>query len=227
MSEVESKRNFQLAFASDVAAGAHPLVLQRLIQDNEGYAAGYGDDHVSFEAKLVLSKLFQVQKENIYWVPTGTAANVLSLAVMLPTAHSVVICNEFSHLNTDEAGAPEKLLGVKIRSVPTADGKLRVGEELKALLHDVGVKRRAQPKLLSFSQTTELGTVYTLEEQNQLCDWAHENGLLVHMDGSRLFNAAAALGVAVGELVRKVDVVSLGLTKIGCMESTNFASNET
>ena len=125
MEEVNEKTNNEkLAFVSDTVAGAHEKVFEQMIKDNKGYSGVYGDDHVCDFAKQLLTQFFpRVNKENIYWVSTGTAANVLGLAAMT-SSHSLLICSENSHLNTDEAAAPETILGLKLFPVKTNDGKL-------------------------------------------------------------------------------------------------------
>lgn len=203
-------------FASDNGAGALPAVMAALADANRGHALAYGADPWTGRAIARLRAELGDDAE-ILFVFGGTGANVVALAgVLLP--HEAVICAESAHLVLDECGAPERIVGCKLIPVPTADGKLTV-ESVAARLGGVGDVHHAQPRLVSISQSTELGTVYRPEEIAALADFAHRHGLLLHVDGARLFNAAAALGLPLAALTRAtgVDLLSLGGTKAGML----------
>jgi threonine aldolase len=203
-------------FASDNNAGVHANVLQAIIDANAGHAVGYGNDDDTREAIGLFKSEFGVEIE-VFFVFNGTGANVLALqAICRP--YEAIIATTVSHINTDECGAPEKFSGSKILAVPTADGKLTV-PDIERHLHAIGVEHHSQPKVVSITQSTEMGTVYQLDELKAICDFAHRNGLLVHMDGARLANAAASLGVSLKAMTADVgvDVLSFGGTKNGMM----------
>ncbi len=203
-------------FASDNRAGVHPRMMKALESVNEGHAASYEEDESSRRAKDVLRRHFGVQAEP-YFVFNGTAANVLAVRALCDSWHSV-LCADASHLWNHEGGAPEALTGCKLIAVESRDGKIAL-DALKGLLGERGNQHASQPRLVSLTQPTELGTLYSVEEVRAICAWAHAEGLLVHVDGTRLVNAAAALGVGLGALTTElgVDVVSLGGTKNGLM----------
>jgi len=204
-------------FASDNAAGAHPDVIAALVRANEGHALAYGQDNYTRDAKQLFSKLFNADVRTEF-VFGGTGANVLALACMLRPAEAVV-CSSMAHISVDETGAPERILGAKLIDLPSIDGKLRP-EDLQSVAYMRGNPHHAQPAVVSITQATELGTLYSAVEVRALCDIAHEMGMLVHMDGARLANASAALG-ATPEALRSftidagVDVLSFGGTKAG------------
>ena len=205
------------AFASDNAAGAHPLVLDAIVRANAGHALAYGSDAWTAESDARFRDLFGPASSSLL-VWNGTGANVLALAAMIRPADCVV-CSQWAHIAVDETGAPERVLGTKLLTLPSTDGKL-VPDQLDELHHLIGVQHHAQPGVLSITQSTELGTVYTAKEVAALCDTAHRMGMLVHLDGARIANATAALGATV-EALRSftvdagVDVVSFGGTKAG------------
>lgn len=206
----------QRGFASDNYAGVHPEVMARMAQVNEGHQVAYGDDTETARFQEVVKELFG---KNAVGFPVfnGTGANVIALQAAVKRWEAVV-CVETAHINLDEGGAPEKMGGLKLWTVPSPDGKLSV-EGLKSQLFDFGFVHRAQPAVVSITQTTEMGTVYQPAEVAALADVAHEHGLLLHMDGARLSNAAAALGKSFKEFTTDVgvDLVSLGATKIGAL----------
>src|SRR3954447_16964961 len=204
------------AFASDNYAGAHPDVLAAVAEANRDHAVSYGDDAWTTRAHELLRAHFGEQADP-WLVFNGTAANVLALGALCQTWEAVITPST-SHLHVDEAGAPERLAGVKLLTVPTADGKLRPGD-LGALLGRVGDEHAIQPRVVSIANATELGTVYALDELRALADAAHASGLLLHVDGARLANAAVALGASLGELTTAagVDVTSFGATKLGAL----------
>ena len=207
------------AFASDNAAGVHPTVLAALVEANEGHALAYGDDRWTREFEGHVHDLFGPQASG-FLVWNGTGANVMALATMLGPAQAVV-CTNWSHINVDETGAPERVLGAKLIDLPCPDGKL-VPAQLEAEAHAIGAVHHAQPGVVSLTQSTELGTLYSIDEIAALCDTAHRLGMSVHVDGSRLANAVSALG-GTRETVRAmtvdagVDVISFGATKNGMM----------
>lgn len=204
------------AFASDNYAGVHPEILQAIAMANEGHQVSYGDDVYTEALQGVFKQHFGEQAQ-AWPVFNGTAANVISLRSM--TTHwEAVICADTAHIHTDEGGAPEVTGGIKLLTVPTPDGKL-TPDLIDTQAWGFGDPHRAQPKVVSISNTTELGTVYTPAEIKAICDHAHELGLLVHLDGSRLTNAAAALDVPLRALTTDagVDVLSFGGTKIGLL----------
>ena len=209
----------QRAFASDNAAGAHPAVLDALLEANEGHALAYGSDRWTEEALARFRDLFGPASEP-FLVLNGTGANVMALATMVHPAECVV-CTDWAHIAVDEAGAPERALGAKLLTLPSPGAKL-VPEQLTALAHLQGVQHHAQPGVVSITQSTELGTLYTADEVAALCDTAHRMGMLVHLDGARIANATAALG-GTHTALRSftvdagVDVVSFGGTKAGLM----------
>jgi threonine aldolase len=153
----------------------------------------------------------------VYFVFGGTGANVLGLkAIAKP--YQAVICAETAHINVDECGAPEKFTGCKLIALPTPDGKLRL-EQIEPLMHVFGNEHHVQPHVISISQATEMGTVYTRQELKALAKFAHDNSMLLHVDGARIANAAASLNVALKEITTDagVDVLSFGGTKNGMM----------
>ena len=205
------------AFASDNAAGAHPLVLEAMVQANVGHALAYGSDAWTAEAEARFRDLFGPASQALL-VWNGTGANVMALAAMIRPADCIV-CSQWAHIAVDETGAPERILGSKLLTVASADGKI-VPAQLEEQAHLVGVQHHAQPGVVSITQSTELGTLYTAEEIAALCDTAHRMGMKVHLDGARIANATAALGGTV-QVLRSftvdagVDVVSFGGTKAG------------
>ena len=204
------------SFASDNYAGMHPDVLARLASVNDGHEISYGDDTVTEQLRSVMKRHFGEQA-TVYPVFNGTGANVVSLQAMTQRWEAV-ICADYAHINCDEGGAPEKKAGLKLLTVSTEDAKL-TPSDLDVFAHDLGNEHKAQPKVVSITQSTELGTVYSANEVQELAKAAHGFGMYLHMDGARLSNAAAALGLSLREFTTDVgvDVVSLGATKIGAM----------
>jgi threonine aldolase len=204
------------SFASDTTAGAHPAVVRALAEAAEGHAAAYGADPWTARAHSLLRELFGEHTEP-FLVTTGTAANTLALA-QVTRPHHAVVCPSTAHIAVDECGAPERYAGVKLVTVDTAHGKLRPEDVLTRLV-GIGDEHRVQPRVVSISQATERGTVYEPGEVEALAAVAHANGLLLHVDGARLANAAASLGVAPRALTSEAgaDVVTVGLTKTGAL----------
>lgn len=203
-------------FASDNRAGVHPRMMKALEAANEGHAASYEEDEASRRAKDVLRRHFGPAAEP-FFVFNGTAANVLAVRALCDSWQAV-LCADVSHLWNHEAGAPERLTGCKLIAVESRDGKMPL-EALRTRLGERGNQHASQPRLVSLTQPTELGTLYEPDEVRAICAWAHAEGLLVHVDGTRLVNAAAALGAGLGALTTElgVDAVSLGGTKNGLM----------
>lgn len=203
-------------FASDNNSGVHPEIMKAIISANEGHTMSYGEDVYSERAKAAIRKHFGEETE-AFFVLTGTAANILSLKSAVDSFNSV-ICAETAHINVDECAAPEKNIGCKIYPIHTPDGKL-TPELIKPHLHGFGSEHHAQPKIISISTPTELGTVFTLDEIKAIADLAHQNGMYLHIDGARLANAAASLGTDMKSITvdAGADVVSLGGTKNGLM----------
>ena len=206
----------QRGFASDNYAGVHPAVMDRMGSVNHGHQVAYGDDTETARFQEVVKELFGSSAEG-FPVFNGTGANVIALQSAVKRWEAVV-CVESAHIHMDEGGAPEKMGGLKLWTVPSPDGKLSV-EAAQTQIFDIGVVHRAQPTVISITQTTEMGTLYQPEEIAALADFAHANGMLLHLDGARLSNAAAALDKSFKEFTTDVgvDLVSLGGTKIGGM----------
>lgn len=203
-------------FASDNAATVHPDVLAAIARANVGHAFGYGHDDLTRTLEARFREHFGEQAR-AYPVWGGTAANVLSLrATCRPW--EAVICSRAAHLNVDECGAPEAIAGVKLLTAASEDGKLTPAL-VDGLIERVGDEHAVQPRVVSISQCTELGTVYSAGELHNLSEVAHERGMLVHMDGARLTNAAAALDLSLGAITAEVgvDVLSFGGTKCGLL----------
>lgn len=203
-------------FASDNYAGVHPEVLAALGQVNGGHEVAYGADPWTARLQQALRGHFGEQAL-VHPVLTGTGANVIALQSMLPR-WGAVICAETAHIATDENGAPERVGGVKLLTVPTPDGKL-TPELVDREAWGFGLEHRAQPGVVSITQSTELGTTYTPAEIRAIADHAHDLGLRVHLDGARLSNAAAWLDVPLAATTTEVgvDVLSLGGTKNGAL----------
>jgi len=203
-------------FASDNYAGAHPAVLTALAEANAGHATAYGDDPWTARAEELLRAHFGEQTIS-YLVFNGSAANVLCLRALCRPWQSV-ICTAQAHVNVDECGAAEAIAGVKLQAVQTHDAKL-TPEHVEWQLGRLGDQHAVQPRVVSVTQTTELGTRYSPYELRALADFAHERGLLLHVDGARLANAAAGLDVSLREITTDVgvDAVSFGGTKNGLL----------
>jgi len=204
------------SFASDNNAGVHPEMIDAVRAANDGHVIAYGDDPITARAVKLFQKHFG-RDVTVYFVFGGTGANVLGLKAMTKS-YQAIICAETAHVNVDECGAPENFTGCKLISVPTADGKLRV-EQIKPLLHGIGVEHHVQPAVITISQATEMGTVYTKKELKTLAGFAHEHGMLLHVDGARIANAAVSLDASLKEITADagVDVLSFGGTKNGMM----------
>lgn len=201
-------------FASDNYASVHPEVLEAMARVNVGHDTAYGADATTADFDAAVAQVFGGHAVG-FPVFNGTGANVISLMALSPRWGGVV-ASELSHINVDENGAPERVGGLKILPVPAPGGKVQLGS-LATYADNLGDEHRAQPVVLSLTQSTELGTVYSLDEMRALVDAAHAAGMRVHVDGARIANAAAALGVTLLEACGGADVVSLGGTKNGAM----------
>jgi len=203
-------------FASDNYAGAHPEVLEAMAKANGGHQIAYGEDVYTARQQEVVRGHFGEHAE-AFTVFNGTGANVTGLTSMLPR-WGAVIATSTAHIHTDENGAPERISGLKLLTVDTPDGKL-TPELIDKEAWGWGDEHRAQPLAVSLTQTTELGTLYTVDEVRAITSHAHSKGMRVHMDGARIANAAAALGAPLREFTTDagVDVLSFGGTKNGLL----------
>lgn len=203
-------------FASDNYAGAHPEVLAAIADANEGHQVAYGEDVYTARLQEVAKHHFG-EAAQAFPVFNGTGANVTALTSMLPRWGAVVTTTN-AHIHTDENAAPERVSGLKLLTVPTPDGKL-TPELIDVEAWGWGDEHRAQPLAVSITQSTELGTVYSVEELRAIADHTHGLGMRVHMDGARIANAAAALGTGLREFTTDagVDVLSFGGTKNGLL----------
>jgi threonine aldolase len=203
-------------FASDNYAGVHPEILEALTLANGGHLASYGADVYTEAATEVFKTHFGEQAE-VFFVFNGTGANVVSLQAMTKR-WDAVICADSAHINIDECGAAEKVAGLKLLTVATPDGKL-TPELIDVHAWGFGDQHHAQPRVVSITQSTELGTVYTVPELTALTSHAHELGLKVHLDGARIANAAVALHLPLRDFTTDagIDVLSFGGTKNGLM----------
>ncbi|RLQ86695.1 low specificity L-threonine aldolase [Planomicrobium sp. Y74] len=203
-------------FASDNNSGIHPAIMEAIVQANDGHVPAYGSDLHTAAAIKKFKEHFGGESE-VEFVFNGTGANVTGLKAMV-RSHQAIICTDGAHINSDEGGAAEGVIGGKLLTVPSADGKLTVSG-IEQHLHNIGNQQRSQPKAVSISQCTELGTVYTIEEIKEITSYAHANGLYVHMDGARLSNAAAHLGCSLAEMTvdAGIDMLAFGGTKNGLM----------
>ena len=203
-------------FASDNYAGVHPAVMAAMAEVNHGHEVAYGEDSVTARFDEVVRELFGPNAVG-FPIFNGTGANVVALQAATKRWEAV-ICASSAHIHVDEGGAPEKMAGLKLWTIPTSDGKI-TAEQVAGQIFDMGVVHRAQPGVVSITNTTEMGTLYQVDEIRSLAEVAHANGLLLHLDGARISNAAAALGLSFKQFTTDagVDLVSLGGTKIGAM----------
>jgi threonine aldolase len=206
--------NVRRGFASDNNAGVHPRVMDSIRAANQGHTVAYGGDAFTDAAARKFREQFGEDVE-VFFVFGGTGANVTGLAAVT-RPHNAVVCAATAHINVDECGAPELFTGCKLIDLATADGKLRA-EQIEPLLWRKSDQHHVQPRVISISQPTELGTVYSPEELARLSSFAHDNGLLLHIDGARLANAAVHMGVSLREAAAGADVLSFGGTKNGMM----------
>lgn len=203
-------------FGSDNHSGISPEIMEAIASANVDHALAYGDDEYCERAVQFLRQEFGTQA-GVYFVFNGTGANVLNIDAMCRSHHAVV-CAETAHINVDECGAPQRIVGCRLLTVPTPDGKL-TPELVKTQLHGFGFEHHSQPRAISITQPTELGTLYSLDEIRALADLAHSHDMYLHMDGARLANAAVALGCTFRQMTTDcgVDCLSFGGTKNGMM----------
>ncbi len=203
-------------FASDNNSGVHPHIIEAMAKVNHGHTIAYGDDPYTQEAVKLFRREFGDQVE-VFFVFIGSAANVLGIKAATQP-HNAVICPETAHINVDECGAPERFTGCKMLTVATPNGKLTV-DLVKKHMHGFGFQHHAQPKVISISQPTELGTLYSPQEIMSLADYAHQHNMYLHMDGARIANAAVSLGLDFKAFTTDVgvDILSFGGTKNGMM----------
>jgi threonine aldolase len=204
------------SFASDNNAGVHPEVLKAIAAANQGHVVGYGDDPYTQSAIKRLKQEFGGDAE-VFFVFNGTAANCLGLKALTNSFHAV-ICAEGAHIYVDECGAPEKFTGCKLVPVPANNGKLTI-EAVRSAYHGIGDEHHVQPKVISITQATEVGTVYQPHEIRDLAAFAHAHAMFLHVDGARIANAVAALGLNLKQATRDlgIDVLSFGATKNGAL----------
>lgn len=203
-------------FGSDNHSGISPEVIEAISMANSEHALAYGDDEYTQRLEALIKETFGEQAR-VYLVFNGTGANVLSIDAMC-RSHEAVVCAETAHINVDECGAPQRFVGCRLLTVDTPDGKLTPAL-VKTRLHGFGFEHHSQPKAISISQPTELGTLYTKEEIKALADLAHSYNMYLHVDGARLANAAVALGCSFKEMTTDlgVDAISFGGTKNGLL----------
>jgi threonine aldolase len=199
-------------FGSDNHAGALPEALAAMAAVNEGHASSYGHDEDTERVEALIAERFG-DGARTFFVFNGSGANVVAMRAMCKPWEAV-ICTESAHMEVDECGAPEAIAGVKLLTVPTPDGKLTPDLIARRVVR-VGDEHAAQVRVVSLTQTTELGTLYTLEELAAITATAREHGLLVHMDGARFLNAVEALGCTFAEMTAGVDALTFGGTKAG------------
>lgn len=203
-------------FASDNNSGVHPLIIEELNKVNVGHVLGYGSDKYTAEAEAIFREHLGMQTE-VYFVLTGTAANVLGISAVTRSWNSVITAFS-AHIEQDECGAPEKFAGCKVLTVDTPDGKIEP-EMLVKHMHGFDFEHHSQPAVISITQATEMGTIYTPEEIKTLSAFAHDRGMCLHMDGARIANAAATLDIPFRDFTSEagVDILSFGGTKNGMM----------
>jgi threonine aldolase len=203
-------------FASDNCSGIHPQIMQAIMEANTGHVKGYGYDNYTNSAELEFKRLFGNDIE-VFFVYSGTGANVLGLQACLHPFEAV-ICSDMAHIHTDETGAPERNLMSKLIPLKSVNGKISV-DQISEVLVGRGVEHHAQPKVISLTQSTEYGTLYQPSEIKAFGDFCKKEDLYLHLDGARISNASAALGMSPREFVREsgVDVMSFGGTKNGMM----------
>ena len=203
-------------FGSDNHSGISPEVIEAITMANSEHALAYGDDEYTQRLEALIKETFGEQAR-VYLVFNGTGANVLSIDAMC-RSHEAVVCAETAHINVDECGAPQRVVGCRLLTVDTPDGKLTPAL-VKTRLHGFGFEHHSQPKAISISQPTELGTLYTKEEIKALANLAHSYNMYLHVDGARLANAAVALGCSFKEMTTDlgVDALSFGGTKNGLL----------
>lgn len=210
-------------FASDNYAGVHPEVMAAIVAVNQGHQVAYGADETTAQLDALAVSMFGAGA-SVFPVFNGTGANVVALQACA-NRWQAVICVSGAHINADEGGAPEKMAGLKLYGIESADGKL-TPELIATQVYDIGFVHRAQPAVVSITQTTELGTLYSPSEVSAIADYCHANNLLLHMDGARLSNAAAALGVDFKAFTTDAGVDILSLVRLAaCSHSSSLPTS--
>ena len=204
------------SFASDNNAGVHPEIIEAIARANQGHVVAYGDDPFTRSAVAKFEGHFG-DGITVFFTFNGTGANVLGLQSLNRPYHAV-FCSDYAHIYTDECGAPEKHTGCKLIPLAHQDGKITV-DQVRHAYHGIGDQHHVQARVISITQSTEMGTVYRPEEIRALAEFAHERGMFLHMDGARIANAAVSLGQTLRQATRDlgVDVLSFGGTKNGIM----------
>jgi len=214
-------------FASDNNSGAHPSILEAIAKANHGHALAYGSDSLTESAVRKIQAQFRGFSE-AHFVFNGTAANVLALSAMTEP-FSAILCTENAHIHVDECGAPERFTGCKLVTTPSPDGKLTPAL-LNKIYSGIGDQHHVQPKVVSVSESTEMGTVYSANELKALADWAHGRKMFLYVDGARIANAVASLNISLRHLIEDsgVDAFSFGGTKNGMLmgEAVVFLNQE-
>lgn len=215
------------SFASDNNAGVHPEIMEAITQANRGHVVAYGDDPYTRSAIAKFEEHLG-SGIDVFFTFNGTGANVLGLQA-INRSYQAVLCSDYAHIYCDECGAPEKLIGGKLIPLPNEGGKITL-DSVRHAYHGIGDQHHVQPHAISITQCTEMGTVYQPEEIRALADFAHANGMFLHLDGARIANAAASLGQTLRQATRDlgVDVLSFGGTKNGMLggEAVVFFSQE-
>lgn len=215
------------SFGSDNNAPVHEAVLRAITDANTGDAIAYGDDAYTAAAEDTFRELFGPGTKT-WFVFNGTGANVSAVSHLLRPYHAIISSDQ-SHMHHDECGAPEKFSGCKLHVLPSSNGKI-IADQIRPLLHSVGFQHHSQPKVVSITQATELGNVYTPQEIRSIADFVHANDMYLHVDGARIANAAAFLNISMKEMITDtgVDVLSFGGTKNGIMlgEAVLFLKSE-
>lgn len=208
---------------SDNNSGVDPKIMEAIVNINKGHDYSYGTDETTKVAERKISELLG-KEVDVYLVSTGTAANIIGLSGLL-RPYEAVVCVDTAHINVDECGALERFSGSKILAVENKDGKI-YKEDVDNLLYSLGDEHQSQPKIISISQTTETGTLYSIEEIKNLADFAHENNMLLHVDGARIANAIVALDTSFKAMITDtgVDLLSFGGTKNGMMIGESIVS---
>ena len=202
------------SFASDNNAGVHPEIIEAITRANQGHVVAYGDDSFTRSAVTKFEEHFG-DGIAVFFTFNGTGANVLGLQSLNRPYHAV-LCSDYAHIYTDECGAPEKHTGCKLIPLAHQNGKITV-DQVRHAYHGIGDQHHVQVRVISITQSTEMGTVYRPEEVRALAEFAHERGMFLHMDGARIANAAVSLGQTLRQATRDlgVDVLSFGGTKNG------------
>ncbi len=205
------------SFGSDNNSGVHPRIMDAIVQANSDHAIGYGDDDWTRKAEIAMQTLLETNSIKPYFVFNGTGANVVALQACLSSFNSI-ICAKTAHIAVDECGAPTKFTGCSIKEIETKDGKL-TPELVTPFLHGFGIDHHSQPKVIAISQTTELGTVYSVQEIKELAELAHKHNMYLFVDGTRLSNTCDTLNVSLKEITIDcgVDIFTMGGTKNGLM----------